>query len=182
PPLAILAGLGADWTTRRAWSIGLAVVLTLGVASNLVYVSTALAGLNEWTADLDVLRRKVPEMLNPPLVRLDTELPPGARVLLVGQASVFHLRRPIVYNTVFNEETIEILARGRTPEQVGRVLHDLGVSYVYVDWHEIERYRRPGNYGFTDFVTPELFAGLVRSGVLDPPRPMGLNQELFRVR
>ena len=57
-----------------------------------------------------------------------------------------------------------LLARGRSPDQVRRALIDRGVTHVYVDWHEIERYRSPGNYGFTPFVTPELFAGLVAAG------------------
>ena len=65
-------------------------------------------------------------MLNPPLARLDADLPPGARVLLVGQAAVFHLNHPIVYNTVFDHETFETLARGRTPAEVGQALQRAG--------------------------------------------------------
>ncbi len=67
-------------------------------------------------------------MLNPPLARLDAELPPGAKVLLVGQAAVFHLDHPIVYNTVFNRETIETLARGRSPERGPRGAAPAGAS------------------------------------------------------
>ncbi len=186
PPLAILAGLGADWVGRRSWSNGLwtawlAVVLGLGVATNAVYCSTALASLNEWTGNLSRLRLDVPRMLNPPLNRLDAELPPGARPLLVGQAAVFHLNRPIVYNTVFNDETIETIAKGRSPAEVGEALRRLGVTHIYVDWFEVDRYRSPGNYGFTPFVTPALFAKLVEAGVLKPPSRPGLRQELYEV-
>ena len=52
PPLAILAGLGADWMRSRAWSIPLGAVLTISLVTNFTYISTALAGLNEWTGDL----------------------------------------------------------------------------------------------------------------------------------
>ena len=121
-------------------------------------------------------------MLNPALSRLDAELPSGARPLLVGQAAVFHLDRAIVYNTVFNEETIETIARGKTPAEVRDELRRRGITHVFVDWFEVERYRSPGNYGFTPFVTPELFAGLVQAGVLKPPTRLGLRQELFEVR
>ena len=121
-------------------------------------------------------------MLNPPLARLDAELPPGAKPLLVGQAAVFHLNRPIVYNTVFNNENIETLVKGRTPEQVGEELRKLGLTYIYVDWFEIERYRSPGNYGFTPFVTPEVFAQLVKAGILKESTRMGSRQELFELR
>lgn len=187
PGLAILAGLGSDWFGARSWLrwlwVGwLGIVLGLSIATNAVYCSTALAGLNEWTGDLTRLRSSVPKMLNPPLVRLDTELPANARPLLVGQAAVFHLNHPIVYNTVFNEETIETIARGRSSKEIGEELHRLGLTHVYVDWFEVERYRSPGNYGFPPFVTPKLFANLVVSGVLKPPSRLGLRQELYEVR
>jgi hypothetical protein len=77
---------------------------------------------------------------------------------------------------------MEVLAKGRSPAEVRRELIDRGVTHVYVDWHEIERYRSPGNYGFTPFVTPDLFADLVAAGVLEPPQSLGARQELYRVR
>jgi hypothetical protein len=95
---------------------------------------------------------------------------------------VFDFDHPVVYNTVFNHETIETLARDRSPVQVRRALRERGITHVYVDWPEIARYRAPGNYGFTPFVTPELFAGLVNAGVLEPPVPIGEAQRLYRVR
>jgi 4-amino-4-deoxy-L-arabinose transferase-like glycosyltransferase len=187
PPLAILAGLGADWVSGRSWlywlwTAWLGIVLGLTIVTNAVYCSTALAGLNEWTGDLTRLRTSIPRMLNAPLFRLDSELPSGALPLLVGQAAVFHLNRPILYNTVFNEERIETIAKDRSPAEVGEELRRLGVTHVYVDWFEIERYRSPGNYGFTPFVTPALFSRLVEAGVLKPPSRLGLRQELYEVR
>ena len=112
---------------------------------------------------------------------LDAELPPGAKPLLVCQAAVFHLNRPMVYNTVFNDETIETIAKGRSPEQVGAELRRLGVTHIYVDWFEVDRYRSRGNYGFTPFVQPEVFARLVEAKVLKLPRRMGLRQELYEL-
>jgi hypothetical protein len=182
PPLAILAGLGADWTRGRAWSLWLGAMLSVAILFNLTFNTTALVGLNEWTGDLRVLRTRVPRLINPSLARLDETLPADARVLLVGQAAVFHLNHPVAYNTVFNRETFETLARDRTPAEVARALRQRGITHVFVDWFEIGRYRSPGNYGFTPFVTPEVFARLVAAGVLDPPRAMGERQELYRVR
>ena len=173
PPLAVLAGLGADWSRGRAWSIFLWVLFTVAIVLNFTIISTALTGLNEWTADLSVLRTRVPSMTNPPLAQLDAQLPPDARVLLVGQAAVFHMNHDVVYNTVFNRETFETLARGRTPKAVGRALRERGITHVYVDWFEIERYRSPGNYGFTPFITPKVFAALVAAGTSDQPRRSG---------
>jgi hypothetical protein len=182
PALAVLAGLGADWTRRLAWSALLGLLLSLAILTNLAYCSTALVGFNEWTGDLLALRSKVPSMLNPPLARLDATLPTGAKVLLVGQAAVFHLNRPIVYNTVFNIETFETLTRDRTPTQIRQALAARGITHVYVDWYEIERYRSPGNYGFTAYVTPAVFARLVSENILGPAESIGERQELYSVR
>ena len=56
------------------------------------------------------------------------------------------------------------------------------MTHVYVDWSEIDRYRSPGNYGFTAFVTPGRLAEWVGSDVLEPPIRLGPRQELYRVR
>jgi hypothetical protein len=182
PALAVLAGLGADWTRHWAWSILLGLMFAVATLLNFTLVSTALTGLNEWTGDLHVLRTRVPAMTNPPLAELDARLPAGARVLLIGQAAVFHMNHPVVYNTVFNRETFETLARGRTPAEVARALYQRGITHLYVDWFEIDRYRSPGNYGFTPFVTPKVFSELVAAGVLEPPEAIAKRQELYRVR
>ena len=181
PALAVLAGLGGDWIKSRGWSMLLGAILTLGLLTNLTYVSTALAGLNEWTGDLVFLRRDIPRRLNAPLARLDAELPAGSRTLLVGQAAVFHLNHSISYNTVFNDETIETLAKGKSPEQFRDALRQHGLTHVYIDWKEIKRHRQPGGYGFTDFVTRSRAAGWVADGVLSTPVPLGADQELYRV-
>jgi hypothetical protein len=183
PGLAIMAGLGADWTRGKLWSVVLGLLLGLSVWMNATYCSTALAGPNEWTTDLVELRTIVPKSISESLYQLDNVLlPPGAKPLLVGQAAVFHLNRPIVYNTVFNEETIETLAKGKTAEQLGQELRKRGITHIYVDWSEINRYRSPGNYGFTPFVTTEFFQGLVKAGILGIPKQVGPRQVLYEVK
>ena len=182
PGLALLAGLGADWSRSRPWTALLGFVMSTSILTNAIYCSTALAGLNDWTGDLTALRGSVPRMLNAPLAGLDLNLPPGAKPLLVGQAAVFHLNRVVAYNTVFNKETIEEISRDRSPDQFREALRSRGITHVYVDWFEIGRYRSPGNYGFTDYVTPERFREWVIVGVLAPPTQAGPGQELFEVR
>jgi Dolichyl-phosphate-mannose-protein mannosyltransferase len=182
PVLAVLAGLGADWTRRLGWSIALGLIVGLSVIANLSYSSTALTAMNNWTDDLNELRTSVPKMLDPGLFAADTHTPKNAKILIVGQAAVFHVNHPIVYNTVFDEEVFEILTRDKSPEEVRAALKELGVTHIYVDWYQIDRFRSPGNYGFTDFVTPREFDRLVQAGVLDPPESMKTQRELYRVR
>jgi hypothetical protein len=182
PALAVLAGLGAEWIRHRAWTVVLAVILAVTLITNLAYDSSALAGLNEWTGDLAFLRRDLPERLNRPLASLEDRLPPDARVLLVGQAAVFHVSRSILYNTVFNAEMIEELSRGKDSASFRRTLLERKITHIYVDWKEIQRHRQPGGYGFTDYVTRERFARWVAAGILDRPLACGPEQELYRIR
>ena len=180
-PLAILAGQGAVWSRSLAWQIWLGVVLFVATLTNFAYATTPLTAFNEWTGDLVAMRSSVPKLLNAPLAMIDEMLPADAKPLLVGQAAVFHLRHPIVFNTVFDDEILETIARDRSPEDIRRALIDRGITHVYVDWHEIERHRKPGGYGFTAFITPALFDGLVRAGVLETMLPPGPDRQLFRV-
>jgi hypothetical protein len=191
PCLAILAGLGADWSTRWSWSILLGVILAIALFCNFIDCTTALTGLNEWTGNLALLRTDLPRRLNPPLAAIDKTLGRDAKILLVGQAAVYHVKHQILYNTVFNPETIEVLAAGKTPAEFSRILKDRSITHVYVDWKEIKRHRAKGGYGFTDFVTRERLNGWVQAGVLgtplpieleDRPSPSALEQELYPVR
>src|SRR5204862_7031859 len=127
-------------------------------------------------------RRHIPLRLTHPLAQIDAELPRDARLLLVGQAAVFHVNHRVVYNTVFNREILETIAGGKDPEAFRRALRQRHLTHIYVDWKEIRRHRQPGGYGFTDFVTPERFAGWVAAGVLERPTSVGPEQELYAVR
>ncbi len=191
PCLAILAGLGADWSEDWPWRILRAMILALALVCNLIDCTTALTGLNEWTGNLALMRTDLPRRLNPPLAAIDRTLPPGAKILLVGQAAVFHVSHEIVYNTVFNPEIIELLAVGKSAREFQQILRDRGITHVYVDWKEVKRHRAPGGYGFTDFVTRERFAAWVEAGVLGRPVAIALEdgssrvaeeQELYPVR
>ena len=144
---------------------------------NFVDCTTALTGLNEWTASLAFLRRDVPRRLNPPLAAIDSQLPASAKILLVGSAAVFHVNHETLHNTVFTPEIIETLAGGKPPAEFRRVLLERGITHIYVDWKEIKRYREPGNYGFSDFVTPRRFIEWVDAGVLDRPLLVGQEQD-----
>ena len=181
PPLAILAGQGADWTRGRPWAILRGLVVGVTTVANFAYATTPLTAFNEWTADLGAMRTTMPRLLNPPLASLDESLPASAKPLLIGQAAVFHLRHPVIFNTVFDDEIFETIARDRPLEDVRRGLIARGITHVYVDWHEIARHRKPGGYGFTTFVQPEVFDGLVRAGVLEPMDSPGPDRDLYRV-
>ena len=184
PSLAILAGLGASslWASSRGAAVGLVAVLLVGVGANATLCSTELCGPTAWTADLATVREETARDGTPSLARLDEALSPGARPLVIGQAGTFGLRHRPVYNTVFNRDTFERIVRGKPHSEVIADLHRRGITHVYVDWAEIDRYRQPGNYGFSDFETPEVFDELVRAGLLGPGVRLGSAQVLYPVQ
>ena len=182
PASAVLAGLGADWTSRRAWSAWRVLLLSIASTANLVFISTELCGPTARLADLGRLRRETLAEVNPPLARLDEALPEGSRVLSVGQAGVFPVAHRVFTNTVFDRELIEQIASDRTPGEVRSGFDDRGITHVYVDWSEIARHRKAGGYGYNPFVTRTLFDDLVRAGVLGPPSMLGPDHRLYRVR
>jgi len=120
--------------------------------------------------------------VNPPLAELDAILPPDAKPLLVGQAGVFYVEHPIVYNTVFDRDVLEQIAAGRSADEIREALHDRGITHIYVDWSEITRHRKPGGYGFSEFVSRDVFEDLVLEGVLAPPTRLSPEHLLYRVR
>jgi hypothetical protein len=51
------------------------------------------------------------------------------------------------------------LLKDRTRDERLAALRNQRVSHILVSWRELDRYREPGNYGFSDFTTRELVRG-----------------------
>ncbi len=168
PVLAFLAGLAVSPGAIIAWRLPLKLVLAGGLVVNLILIVAGSGGDIAYFVSLDHLEhdgfrvRAGHQYLNEHLS--DDDL-----VLLVGDAEVFDLRIPFLYNTVFDLDRFEALMAGRTADEQRRALAVLGVTHVAVAWNEIARYRSPGNYGFTDYIYPPLFDELVQAQVLDSP-------------
>jgi hypothetical protein len=114
-------------------------------------------------------------------------------VLCVGDAAVFDLKPPVLYNTCFDDCVFEQLVRDkssketrpenqmRSAKEIRAELASLHIAYVLVNWKEIERYR--DSYGFTDFVEPQVFDQLVKEGILElVPQVVGPGEMIYRVR
>ncbi len=165
PIVALLAGIGANWLV--SWRRVLATLLTAGLVSNLLFVTSGPGGYNRYFANLASLRSS-PERVPKWFAFLNHHVPAGKAVLAVGDAAVFDLEVPVYYNTTFDDSWFEQWVRESSPETWRGDL-SRRISHVYVHWGEIARYRQPGNYGFTPFVQPEVFDRLVAQGALEPP-------------
>jgi len=171
PLVALLAGQGALWSEQRTWRRALVALLVFTSLINLLVVTSGAGGYNGYFVGLGRLRGDLVRTLNPWHAYFNAHAK-GGRVLLVGDAQPFDLEVPVLYNTVFDDCVFEQMAAGRSPHEIQRVLVERGITHVYVDWGEIRRYRKPDNYGFTDFVQPEVFDTLVGAGVLRPLREL----------
>ena len=182
PLLAFMAGIGGAWSNSRLWRATLALFMATGLLFNFAVITGGTLIDNRYLADLAVLRVD-PLRVEPWHRYLNESAAEVRRVLLVGDAQPFDLEVPALYNTVFDDCIFERLARGRSAEEIRAALNERGISHVYVSWSEINRYRSPGNYTITDFLQPEVFAELVKAGVLEeiPPIPEDAGQ-MFRVQ
>jgi Dolichyl-phosphate-mannose-protein mannosyltransferase len=191
PAAALLAGVGAAWSSSRAWVwsatvvIGLAVWFNLGMEAG-TGVCSGICGYNAYLSDRQASRRTA-EGVNFFVAYMNRALPAGSKVLCVGDQEVFDARFPVVYNTVFNPSFFQAWCAAPTappgtserdwplkpaPDILAK-LHAEGVTHVYVNWDWIRRYRDPSNYGYTDFVRPDRFDRLVSEGVLRSPVSLG---------
>lgn len=90
--------------------------------------------------------------------------------LVVGDAAVFDLTGPVLYNTCFDADRLATLVRDRSPEEARRALAEGNIRWVVVDWSELSRYRSPGNYGYAEFPSEADLKQLVETGVLREPK------------
>jgi 4-amino-4-deoxy-L-arabinose transferase-like glycosyltransferase len=167
---SLLAGVGADQLGRLSKRWMLIVLLIVGLTANFLFIVAGAGGWNAYFVSLARLRLD-PGRVDAWHLYLNEHVPPGGAVLCVGDAQVFDLEMPVYYSTVFDDCLFEQLLRGKTAEERRAALRDRNISCVFVHWPEIARYRSPGNYGFTDYVQPEVLDELVTQGVLLPPLP-----------
>lgn len=185
PVVAVLAG--ASWAVfkDRSWHVLISFCLVFGCLVNLeMWRSwTGIVGLQAGLSDMNEVRKlAVPPMFQ----QLNRQLTLDDRILVIGEAAVFHLKIPCFYNTVFDESLFEQWTadesddrtwsadrRIKEPAAVHKELTDRGVTYILVNWSEILRYRSPGNYTYTDYVSPARFQQLVDAEVLSEPEVLG---------
>jgi hypothetical protein len=170
PLVALLAGAGACWQRTVVWRRWLAVILVAALIWCFLVATTGPGGYNRYFVSLDRLR-VAPERVDPWHSYFNQHVTQG-RVLMVGDAQVFDLEVPVLYNTWLDDSVFEHLVRGRTAREVLQAFRRENITYVYVHWGEIARYRATG-YGATEFIQPSLFQRLVEQGVLEPLPPIG---------
>ncbi|QDT40652.1 hypothetical protein Pan241w_07100 [Gimesia alba] len=181
PVVSVLAGIGATWSSKRLWKIGLTIALLFACLFNLCVATSGLGGNNAYLDDLNYARKFTTSITGPEILQLNQmQLGPNQVVLSVGDAELFNAEFPVIYNTVFDHDifqqwtskpepdTPDMQLTMRPAQEIKQKFEEQHIAYVYVNWAEILRYRLPGSYGYTDYVTPARFEQLVKEGVLEP--------------
>jgi hypothetical protein len=164
PVVALLAGIGAAWSQAQRWRTVVVTVLMCGLVASFLLIATGGHDHRYLVALTDLRRDDAMQEDTPPRIRaqrlahayLNDAVDDEHRALLVGDAEPFDLEVPVLYNTCFDDCIFEQLMRGRSREERVAALREQGISHVFVFWSDIDRYRSPGNYGFTDYVTKSL--------------------------
>jgi 4-amino-4-deoxy-L-arabinose transferase-like glycosyltransferase len=170
PVVCILAGAGMASRAEVAWRRYVGVVFVAVIGFNFVLSTSGLGGYNAWLTDLYDARQSSTKA---GLRILNARLPEDARVLCVGEAEVFDAEFDLLYNTVFDECLLQRWATDENgqldPDRLRQRLKDEQITHIYVNWQEILRYRLPGSYQYTDFVSKRLFETLRRQEIVEPP-------------
>ncbi|MEZ6128206.1 MAG: hypothetical protein R3C59_05970 [Planctomycetaceae bacterium] len=177
PVLAVLAGAAWDLSSDRIWRRFIVGVVVICSVFNYGFCRLSPVGFHAGLIELQTAR-ELP--VRPDIKTLNNDLPPDARVLMVGEAQVFDATFDVVYNTVFDEsifqqwtsadqnaETPDADQRLRSASEIRSVLNANRITHIFVNWSEILRYRE--SYGYTEYVVPERFVDLQRMGILDEP-------------
>lgn len=173
-PLAcLLAGLGAGKVTAATGKWGR---LTMQLACGLVVVIGLLLLQVPPIAQLDPrllvtlesLRLSQETSRSPAIAHLNESVAADHTVLATGDSAPFYFRVPVLYHTCFDPSPLRPLV-SLDAEARRDWLAERRISHIYVHWGEIARFRSPGNYGFPEEVTPELFAELTAQQILGEP-------------
>ena len=140
---------------------GLAGLLVAGLGANFL-VAAAGQG-NAWFVGLARLRNE-PDWIDPWHAYFNTHVTEG-RLLAVGDAAVFDLKPPVLYNTCFDDCISSSWSRARRRRRFGRSWRR-GRSLTFTSTGA----RSPATEDLRlhDFVQPEVFDRLVDEGVLEP--------------
>lgn len=168
PFSSILAGIGFDhlaFHSRGVRQMAI-IVLLLGLGWNL---SAIILGATDSQYFASILSQNAIE--NPlwggPKTHIRINMDDSVqKVLLIGDAIPYNIRKPVLYHTCFNACPLERLVSDR-PEETRRRLAAEGVTHILINWQEIARYRSPGNYGFTDFIQTSLIEKLCEEKILE---------------
>lgn len=175
PLTGLWAGLGAIgfWWLYRNVSPNLTQsIVVLGLAYGCIINSSPATADNRFFVSLNALRQDVGDKnqvprLFPTTAWINWNLTDSnTRILLIGEARAFEFLSAIEYSTCFDLNPGEVYLRGKSGVEQKAALRERGITHILVQWTEINRYRKPTNYGFSDWPQEADVQKLVDDGVV----------------
>jgi len=162
-PLALLGGAVGCRVSSKAGRGVLAAVVVVGAAWNFYFAARLHAREAPAGAPATLFYvGQVPGFEY--LGMINRELSVDAKILMVGEARPFYVRRSVDYCVVFNRSPfVAAVESGKSAADITAWLRERGYSHVLVHWKEIARLRR--TYGFSERVNEALFDALVPDGL-----------------
>jgi hypothetical protein len=171
--LSRLSGVRANPFARKAaqptmgpWGLGPAVAIFMAAAViNLLtafsiytfYSQGGEAGANAYRGE-DLAREAPPW-------KPAWDLPPGSRLMVVGDAKAFYFPPGTLYATAFDAQPLATMVEdARTGAEILSRLRAMGVTHLWFNWPEIGRLA--GTYGFPAALSRDLF---LRARKGEPP-------------
>lgn len=197
PIACLVAGVGINWSDHKAWLATISVIILVGSGFNFLISSSRIVGDVRILApltNLDVGSKTATDYadelvaplshLSPATVWLN-ENHVDAKVLFLGECRPFYAKFDVVYNTCFDPcETWKRFA-GRSQLEIQTELQAEGISFLLVNWAELNRLQ--STYGYNvdvdptefDYLRIRTFNGSILRKVSGVPLPPSI--ELFEV-
>ena len=160
PLAAVLAGVGAIWSFGVVWRRTLYALLISSCLANACLVSSRDVSDNRFFVSLRELRHDRESVhdrgyfhLHRAHDKINEIVQPGFVVLLVGEAQLFNIEVAALYNTCFDDCLFESMMKDRSRSERLEILRSQRISHVFFFWRELDRYRSPGNYGYSNYAT-----------------------------
>ena len=143
------------WAVRGAVGLILAIGLSAMVANVLVdaevperlppRMSLTQYALGQMSHDEFVAR--MGKAVFEPIVWMNDNLRPTAKVLYVGEARVALARHAVVWATAYDQHPLtEMTQRAGTVEELLSIMRERGITHVYINFSELQRLSK--NYGY----------------------------------
>jgi hypothetical protein len=175
PTLPLMAILGAaaidrmSTHVRPVWLV--LIVLLSSIYGNVVAISGVMCD-QRWFVPYSVLRTDggTSERVGriPPTTEWINRHLNDSSLLLIGEARVFDFLPAVQYATCFNTPPGERRLRDHEPNLQKDWLSEQGVTHLLIHWREIDRYRSPGNYGFSPWPNHNDVREWIANGVVRP--------------
>jgi hypothetical protein len=172
PILCLLGGIGADRAGLESAVVRFAAAATLAGSAALtaasehvrlgsVNVAFGLMPEKKWLQDISKRTTYSVEAVD-----YMNGMEGDPRILLVGEAEVFHIEKSVVYSVVFSDSAIEGLLSGGSESCPAR-LREEGITHIFVNWCELQRLRVTYAYEYEGKKRPGYLPDMKVQDVLD---------------